>query len=598
MDKLKAQLAPVAKHWFWITTALVLLGSFGIWWMASGTLVSEFESARSQIEGNASKVTGVSSKISEHPNAKTHAEMEKLIEARKQAVLNSWNSVYSRQQDILVWPVAELQEDFVSEFRELTPIELKVPFPTPEEQEKETTLLNRYRYYIPAVLPGIAAIAKTEWTAKFDAIGGGMGGGSYEDSAAMGYPNATGLVKEGPLVKWDTASQEALLTDLFPWRQKGQPNTLEVLYSQENLWILRQLMEIIANVNGDAGQRFQAKIHDINRIAIGSSVSTTAGFVSKPTNEAAGMMGMDMSGMDMGAEMSGLEMGPPEGMGGPMAVAVDPGDNRYVDTTGKPLLASQLRSALASNSPTDAFMAVAKRIPVMMSFKMDQRAIPELIAKCGSARLMVEVRQVRILPLGKSSAAGYGAGGADYGGGIDSGGMDGGGYGSGIDSGGYGGGMDMGMGTPGGTATEQFPLDLDVEIYGIIYIYNPPLEEKLGIEAVTEETLNEVTAILDGRKGEADSAAAVEALPAPDTSTAAGAATGASEPPAVGALPAVPSPPASVPPAAGASPPAGPVVPPVEEPLPAPGAAATPAAAAGARWIPAKSSLNPSLRIG
>src|SRR5690606_30403558 len=265
---------------------------------------------------------------------------------------------------------------------------------------------------------------------------------------------------------------------------------------------LRQLMQIVAEVNGDAVQRFQAKIRGINTIAIGRSVPKTAGRISRPGGPGvpgmggpgmgeSGMGEMDPMSIGMSGESSGM-YGPGgieggEGMGAE-PVVVDPGENRYVDTQGVPLTSSQLRTALSSNSPTDAFMAVAKRVPVMMSFKMDQRSVPELLAACGSAPLMVEVRQVRILPpgaatasamggaMGSSSMSGYDSYSSDP---TMSVGMD-----SGYDSGG-------GMGTSGaGRGTgEQCPFDLTVEVYGIIYIYNPPHTDALGIEQVTEDTV-------------------------------------------------------------------------------------------------------------
>ncbi len=57
-------------------------------------------------------------------------------------------------------------------------------------------------------------------------------------------------------------------------------------------------------------------------------------------------------------------------------------------------------------------------------------------------------------------------------------------------------------------------MDLDVEIYGIIYIYNPPLEENLGIEKVTEEALAEAQAQVEGRSTDAAAAAPVPAAAA------------------------------------------------------------------------------------
>ena len=168
MDQLKEKLGPVAKYWFWIATALVTLLSVGVWWMSSGKLLEEFEAARSQLDSDAQKITSVRSSLPTHPNDISHAEMEKLIETRTEAVMAAWTSVYERQQDILRWPVEELKEDFVREFRDLIPIELKVEFPTAEADEVETSLRNRYRFYIGGVLPNIAEIAKTRWTADFD----------------------------------------------------------------------------------------------------------------------------------------------------------------------------------------------------------------------------------------------------------------------------------------------------------------------------------------------------------------------------------------------------------------------------------------------
>jgi hypothetical protein len=573
MDKLKLQLAPVAKHWFWIATGLVLLSSLGVWWMASGDLINQFQANKSKIEADANSISTVSSKLDEHPNPKTHAEMEKLISASEQAVLDAWTTVYESQQDILVWPVEELTEDFVKEFRDLTPIELKVPFPTPEAEEKETSLLNQYRYYIGNVLPGIAEVARSKWTASFDKSSGGMGAMGGTGSMGSGSENYGGFgsgqpgvtaIDEGPLVRWDTASQENLLNDLFPWRSSGAPpKTLNVLYSQENLWILRQLMQIIADVNGDVAQRFQAKIHNINRIAIGSSVSTTAGMIARPALGAMGGMGdgsMMTSGgyEDMSGSMSSSGM---DGMGA--GAEVDPGDNRYVDVAGKPLLASQLRSALSSNSPDDAKIAVAKRIPIMMSLKMDQRAVPDLIAKCGSAQLMVEVRQVRILPTGGSNTMMSGGGGGSGGGGYGGTGM--------ADSSG------MGMGGGGTPGNEQFPLDLDVEIYGIIYIYNPPLAEKLGVEQVTEDTVIDGTAMRDGSKIESAAATSVEALPAPSDAVPADGAPANDD-----AVPAVP-PAQPVDPAAQ---PVDPAAPPVDPAAPAE-APALPSVDPAAQNVPA-----------
>ena len=197
-------------------------------------------------------------------------------------------------------------------------------------------------------------------------------------------------------------------------------------------------------------------------------------------------MEMDGMEMDMEMDMEGMEMDM-EGMGGlgfGTGSSSDPGDNRYFNASFEPITGAALRTALTSNSPSDASLAVAKRIPVMMSFNMDQRAVHELLAACGSADLMVEVNQVRVLPKSASSAGGMMMGGMDEMEGED---MMGGGMG-----GGMGMGMGMGMGgggMPGMDQVDEFPLDMSVEIYGIIYIYNQPDPAKFGVEQVTEDTV-------------------------------------------------------------------------------------------------------------
>lgn len=202
MDQVKAQMAVAAKYWFWIATVFVTLLSVGAWWVSSGKLLAEFDAAKTKLSGDAQKISTVRNALDTHPNEFSHQQMEKLLESRKSAVMESWTSVYNRQRDILVWPANELQEDFVREFVDLIPIELKVQFPTPEAEEKETSLRNRYRDYIGNVLPNIAEIAKTKWTADFykpvTGMGGGMGMGGFgggmggDESGAMGSGDAYG----------------------------------------------------------------------------------------------------------------------------------------------------------------------------------------------------------------------------------------------------------------------------------------------------------------------------------------------------------------------------------------------------------------------
>ena len=500
MDKIKEQLGPVLKYAFWIGTAVVLLGASVVWYLSTGELTRQYGSRESTLTRAASTISSLRGELPEHPNDQSHTEMQSLIEKRQQEVLESWRSLFERQRDILTWPEEELTDRFLDKIRDKIPIEVHVAFGDGQPDPIEQTLRTQYQRYIADVLPSIASRGGTEWTAKFDPTAGGrgmMGGGGPMGMGgppmgmggppmgmgmgmmgeSRGVPEVTaGGIDDGPLVRWDEANQSTLLNDLFPWRG-SVPSTLEIYYSQENLWILRQMMDIIAEVNDGAEQRYQADIRQIKRLAIGSSVSFDAGEIRSPTGAMGGTAMADAMAASMMQSMTNR-------MGG--ASQIDPADDRYVDPSLEPIEAGTLRSALTSEKPTDVALAVAKRVPVMMAFKMDQRAVPELLATCGSVPLMVQVQQVRILPPDASVS-----GGGSMTGGPPTG-MGGGQMGMGGPSMGMGG-PPVGMGGPPGMGTparpvDDYPLDVTVEVYGLIYIYNPPDRKQLGLEAIDADT--------------------------------------------------------------------------------------------------------------
>jgi hypothetical protein len=84
-------------------------------------------------------------------------------------------------------------------------------------------------------------------------------------------------------------------------------------------------------------------------------------------------------------------------------------------------------------------------MPVAMNLIMDQRQLPKLLVECANSNMPIEVKRVRIL---KSQS------------------------------------MPAPSGDPG---FEISPYDVPVEIYGVIYIYNPPDRAKLGTGAASQE---------------------------------------------------------------------------------------------------------------
>ena len=328
MDQIKKYFAVAVKHGFWIGSAAIMIGSLLVWFLSTSSLKAELESRTSKIKGDVSQVSQTRSAVPEAPNPISHAEMERLIQERTDEVVDAWTRMYDRQRKILTWPRKELKEDFVAEFENKIPIEDYVDFPTLEQDEVDPSIRARYRDYISRILPGLAEIAKTKWTADFDSTNldqfNELAEGNMRPEVVV-----TGIDEEQPLVIWSSGSQGDMLNQLFPWRG-NRPSTLEVYYSQENVWILKQMLEVVADVNGDAEQPFQAKIREIKQLTIGSDADFSQGDILKPGELfQAGGDGDDF--FDEGDEEDEMEDYGDEGDFGDFAVSADPGDNRYVN---------------------------------------------------------------------------------------------------------------------------------------------------------------------------------------------------------------------------------------------------------------------------
>jgi hypothetical protein len=522
MDQLKVGLAKAAKHQFWILTGVALLLGIVGFYLTSSTLNSLFTQQKSAIESQFSNIQNVSSAISTHPNDISQAEMQKSIDAAAEDVKAAWESQYNRQSPMLIWPDDIDLPTLVQKLKQYRPIELKLEYP--EEPKMVNDAEKRsYGRYFDLQMPKLAEIIGVTWVGEASAIastGGipGMSGGSsgdYEGEMGQGsYGNMMGgggmtggMMDVGKpvnrdIVVWPKSSQDELLNSIRLWRGET-PSVYEIMYTQENMWILEGLLNIIKKTNGNAKANFQTAIREVEfirlgRPAVGQAGSIDGGPASRGGASYEEMMGMaDSSGSSMISSEDGDDNG---SSGGDDAAAPvgDPANLRYVDAAFNPLTGDDLRSKMRSESPEDAYFAVAKRVPVRLRLKIDSRKVQHFLAACGNADLMLEVRQVR---LGDTVAAGGSEGG--YGGGY--GGSSGGakgmgdmgmgleGAGGGDEDSGYGG--MGGMGGMGGNALagKKDTWLTPIEVYGVVYLFNPVNIDRLGLNKVTEDTQVEDT---------------------------------------------------------------------------------------------------------
>jgi hypothetical protein len=321
------------------------------------------------------------------------------------------------------------------------------------------------------------------------------------------------------------------------------PSTRQIRLAQEDLWVYQALLRTIAATN--EAQTYFHKMPvkridalDIAQAAAESFVKAEGRIVTIPSAAGPGRIQTGAQAAAVGKRgSSGGQMLSSGGSGGAVRSTDILTDYRYVNQLGMPLRGDE-------KPPFEEY----NMMPIHMRLLMNQRKIVNLIVNLANSSMPIEVRRVSIRPGEQGSAIDFGrflpskGPGGGMGAGMPSPGPAGttgfmpGGEGS---RHGAGGGSRQGVGMGGYAdaddlaADERDPLDLPVEIDGIIYIFNVPKKEKLGTGTV------------------ATTAAAAATAPAAVKTPAATGATPAAAPAAPSAKPAAPT---AAPAAPGAAP--------------------------------------------
>jgi hypothetical protein len=237
--------------------------------------------------------------------------------------------------------------------------------------------------------------------------------------------------------------------------------------AQEDLWVIEALLRVIKKTNEDAKGPSDATVKVVEALEIGKDAvaawKTSAASVVSNAGEAPGGPGPSGPGGPPGAAAPG----PPAPGGPPGANARDLlieqlMEGRYVDNNGDPLPAG---------APHDEF----KMMPVHMRLTIREERLPKLLVECGNSSMPIEIRQVmpmapapEVLDISAAAAAQAMKGG----------------------KGGSRGGMKPPASSPHGHASDTPDAglyDIPVDLFGIIYIYNPPDRQKLGAAEKTAE---------------------------------------------------------------------------------------------------------------
>ncbi len=452
MDQVRAFLAVLKKHHFWVLVGVVAALALVIWWTASAGMAGRIDEQMTAL-GSVYKDVKDIPVGGPHPNDKSVAKIQERHEGLRKGVFEAWEILQKDQKERNRWPeeLGDECRDYIEQlgpddeiprrFRERYMLFIQNHFP--EMCDIVDTLLP------PKVDPKTGEIVKDEdgnpvKAYPFESSSGarpysavpeysdeGMGPAMY----GAGTPRGAKLLGT---VEWNSSSLKRIWSD-FHWQTT--PETIRVRLAQENLWVYEALLRIIARTNAGAKNRYTAVVKRIESLEIGKDASRTFAMAMRPTTfgsrvgtgmsrygygeEGPEMYGGSYSGesyeetgddasydtMMSGMPGAGGEYGSPMMSGGfsSDAYGYGPGASGMRGATGTTGAAmspeEQLRAYLTHGRyvepngmplPANAEQPFAefKMMPVRMRLIMDQRRISRLLVECANSDMLVEVRKV------------------------------------------------------------------------------------------------------------------------------------------------------------------------------------------------------------
>jgi len=502
MDKLRPLINWLVRNRFWVTCVLVTIASIATWFMAWSTVEKKREdrarvlnSKKSSIEGVLATAvkTGVGeNELPLHPNDSTKRGMQQRIEEAAKSALAAWEVRYQKQQDLL-----KISEVLPGHIRNALVDHKPMEKPLESELLSETQR-DTFRKSISKQMPLIAKKIQTRWTynekgEKLDDLAVENRGSSSADPKA-----------ETPtdLVRWDKDNQElwnSKTTEFVGFNRNfdtaGRPTTQQALALQQDLWILEGIFDAVSEVNKGFTANDLAPIEKIDHVLVGiDAVNKNLGklaefnYVPPSTSSSSGSKGKIGGGVTSKAQArnkgakGNLRKAKSKRKGSVYnpGASSSPFHGRYVDRDYSQLNESDITNAITSDKLTNqSYLAVAKRVPVRIALKMDERRVNDFLAAAANSPFAFEIRQVRInkhvpgegvdrKPQGaptnnkkdkERGSIGLGGGAGGGGNAADGPPSGGGGAGSDADDAFY--------------SERRANFDIKVEFIGIVKIYNP-----------------------------------------------------------------------------------------------------------------------------
>jgi hypothetical protein len=474
MDKLKIFLAVVKKQQFWVLCGVMLLTTLICWWLSTNSLDNQYKQRVTSINGDFS---GAQLQPNQ-PNPTWVAAIGERNTQLKNQVFNAWQILYEEQREKNPFPTKVLGEGFEKQFNSL-----KLP-----QGKLDSIYREKYQtYLLTDYLPELLKIIDVRRSPEDKDIKGAVGG------AVAPAPDAATPMPRGArdrmgqilnrsddkdligIVDWEPTSFDKVAAH-FSWTEA--PSTLEVVLAQEDLWVYEALLRVIQSVNKKANANTQANaaVKRINALEIGKDTRDAW----RTAQESVFKLGRS-NAAGMSPNTPPPTMAPPtDPMGGAPVDRQAERDlftDRYVDDKGQALAVEAAEYPYVKPVPPEF-----KMMPIHLNLVMDQRHLPQLLVECANSNMPIEVKRIRVL---KATFEAFDIEGGPAPKTPGQRPMPG--------RGGPKGPMKFkpaapGAGLGGGPGTTNLGIelgdfDVPVEIFAVIYIYNPPDKEKLGIAA-------------------------------------------------------------------------------------------------------------------
>ena len=218
MDKVKAFLAVVKKHHFWLLSVFCIIAGLVGWMMATGNLASAYTAEEGKIKSKFTSLDGIL-QTENFPNARSKEAVDKLGKEQKQKVRVAWQKVYDEQAPFLKWP-DYLGDDFLNYVKS-------------KPWKSDFALRHReiYGREIRREFPKLLAIVGAE---------------AHDAPKAVETDEKSGRTLNEDRVVWAAENQEKIASKL---NFAVAPAAIDIWLTQEDLWIYQTLLTIIRNVN-------------------------------------------------------------------------------------------------------------------------------------------------------------------------------------------------------------------------------------------------------------------------------------------------------------------------------------------------------------